>query len=145
MGTKKSGARGASKPATGAKKRGSTTASARSTVSGPSRPRSDARARDALIAKAEGTHAVAAAMPFNANKGAEHGDAAMKPPRGATARPPTPAATGSTLTEVLRSEKTGTGEPNLGFNPGNLPLDRVRTDATDRALTTNQAVPVADN
>jgi catalase len=30
-------------------------------------------------------------------------------------------------------------------NPGNLPLDRVRTDATDRVLTTNQGVPVADN
>ena len=33
----------------------------------------------------------------------------------------------------------------LGQNPGNLPLDRVRVDSTERTLTTNQGVPVADN
>ena len=36
--------------------------------------------------------------------------------------------------------KTGSGQPNLGLNPGNLPLDRVRADATGRVLTTNQGV-----
>jgi catalase len=43
------------------------------------------------------------------------------------------------------STKAGSGQPNLGLNPGNLPLDRVRADATGRVLTTNQGVPVADN
>ena len=35
--------------------------------------------------------------------------------------------------------------PNIGQNPTVGPLDRVRVDSTDRALTTNQGVPVADN
>ena len=33
----------------------------------------------------------------------------------------------------------------MSFTPSNGPLDRVRVDSTDRALTTNQGVPVADN
>jgi catalase len=142
MGTKKSGTPKRPNPE---KQPSASATSARSTVSGPSRQRADTRMRDALLEKADGAEALAAAMPFNANKAAEHGDAAQKPPRGATAKPPTPAATGSTLTEANRSGKTGSGKPNLGFNPGNEPLDRVRTDASERVLTTNQGVPVADN
>ena len=58
---------------------------------------------------------------------------------------PDPSATGSTLTETISSDKAGSGKPRLGFNAGNEPLDRVRVDSSDRALTTNQGVPVADN
>jgi catalase len=127
---------------------GSTT-SARSTVSGPARreTRRDkgSSAADALNQKADGTAQLAAGMPFNANKAGEHGKASAKPQRGTTVAPPHPAVTGSTLTELLPSPKTGTGKLNLGFNPGNLPLDRVRVDSSDRALSTNQGVPVADN
>ena len=43
------------------------------------------------------------------------------------------------------SEKVGSGGPNIGQNPTVGPLDRVRVDSTDRALTTNQGVPIADN
>ncbi|HMJ13302.1 MAG TPA: catalase, partial [Polyangiaceae bacterium] len=45
----------------------------------------------------------------------------------------------------LASPKVGTGKPNLGVNPGSLPLDRVRADSSGKRLTTNQGVPVADN
>ncbi|MDQ2643447.1 MAG: catalase [Myxococcota bacterium] len=143
MGTKKSAPSSrARKPARAG---GEAATSARSTVSGPARARRDDRYRDALVQKLEGTQALAAAMPFNSNKAAEHGSAALKPPRGVTAKPASTSVTGSTLSEAIASDKAGTGKPNLGLNPGNLPLDRVRTDATDRVLTTNQGVPVSDN
>src|SRR5262245_60903333 len=114
--------------------------SARSTVSGPQkggRPNPG----DALAEKMVGTDALVASMPFNVNKAAEHGDG--PPPEGATVPPGDPPVTGSTLTESMPSPKAGAGKPNLGQNPGNLPLDRVRTDATGRPLTTNQGVAVA--
>jgi catalase len=53
--------------------------------------------------------------------------------------------TGSTLTEAYPSRKAGSGKTNLGHNPGNLPLDRVRVDSSERTLTTNLGVPVGDN
>ena len=141
MATKKSSPGSSRGPAAAA-----STTSARSTVSGPARKdRASRDIGDAMIAKMEGTNALAAAMPFNPNKAGEHGKAAFDPQPGATAKPPSPAVTGSTLTEVNQSPKAGTGKPNLGHNPGNLPLDRVRVDSSDRVLTTNLGVPVADN
>ena len=98
---------------------------------------------DAMAAKMDGTEALAAAMPFNANKAGEYGRVAPAP--GATHEASDPRITGSTLTEATASPKTGTGKPRLGVNPGNESLDRVRTDATGRTLTTNHGVPVADN
>jgi catalase len=100
---------------------------------------------DALAKKAEGAEALAAAMPFNASKAGEYGRAAAAPQPGATVEAPEPRATGSTLTEGASSPKAGAGRPRLGFNPGNASLDRARVDASGRALTTNQGVPVADN
>jgi catalase len=120
------------------------TTSSRSTVSGPSRK--DARTpSDELSAKMDETQAVAAGMPFNPNKPSEYGKASFKPPPGATAPVPNSRVTGSTLTEKLASAKVGAGKPQLGHNPGNLPLDRVRVDSSERTLTTNLGVPVADN
>ena len=89
------------------------------------------------------TQALAARMPFNANKEAEHGELPLAPPEGCPSSP-NPAATGSTLTESNESDKAGTAA-RPGFNPGNLPLDRVRVDSGGRVLTTNQGVPIADN
>ena len=43
------------------------------------------------------------------------------------------------------TEKTGSGGRPIGHTPTSGPLDRVRVDSTDRALTTNQGVPIADN
>jgi catalase len=120
-------------------------ASARSTVSGPAHPESEGTSADALLQKLAGTQAVAAQMPFNANKAGEHGKASDMPAPGVTAQVPDASVSGSTLTEAVVSPKLGSGRPNLGLNPGNLPLDRVRTDATNRGLTSNQGVPVGDN
>jgi len=119
--------------------------SSRSTVSGPSRADGGRRvASDPAVAKAAATQALAAGMPYNANKDAEHGAAATSPPAGIVVEPETPAATGSTLTETTESDKAG-GAARLGLNPTNLPLDRVRVDSSARVLTTNHGVPVADN
>lgn len=99
----------------------------------------------ALAEKMVGTEALAAAMPSNTNKAREYGRAAASPAVGLTAEPSSASVTGSSLTENVASSKTGSGKPALGFNAGNLPLDRVRADATGQALTTNQGVPVGDN
>jgi catalase len=121
---------------------GSSQSSARSTVSGPAR-KAGGKFADALVTKIDATEALAEGMPYNENKESEHGDLAAEPPEGQTVEPKDPSATGSTLSESNASAKTG--KPRLGLNPGNLPLDRVRTDSSGRVLTTNQGVPVADN
>jgi len=114
-------------------------------VSGPAHDDGSAAAGDAAVSKSQATAATVAAMPFNPNKAGEYGEAARTPQPGATVPVLDPRATGSTLTENVQSPKVGSGTPNLGFDPGNLPLDRVRVDSSDRQLTTNQGVPVADN
>ncbi len=116
--------------------------SARATVSGPTHRGVPV---DAASAKVAGAEAVAAAFPFNAAKPSEFGQAAMTPATGQAVEPPHPLVGGSTLTEVNASEKVGRGNPQMSFNPGNGPLDRVRVDSGGRVLTTNQGVPVADN
>jgi catalase len=119
---------------------------ARSTVSGPAKPGpGSTAAADSLTAKMEGTQKLAAAMPFNATKASEYGDRAGDAPAGQTAEPPDISVTGSTITESTSSDKAGAGEPRLGVNPGNAPLDRVRVDSSGQALTTNQGVRIADN
>ncbi len=117
----------------------------RSTISGPMHPVSAASAGDPLAIKFDATQKLAADMPYNVNKPLEHGEAAMEPPEGQTATPEDPSASGSTLTEITPSAKAGAGKPQLGTNPTNLPLDRVRVDSSERTLTTNQGVPIADN
>lgn len=120
--------------------------SSRSTVSGPARSdRASAEARDLLVAKTEAAQAMATTLPHNPNKASEYGRASEEPPVGATVPVPDTSATGSTITEGVASAKVGKGAPKLGHNPGNDPLDRVRTDASGQFLTTNQGVKVADN
>lgn len=80
-------------------------------------------------------------MRFNPNKAGEHGAAAYTPQPGATREPSTPAATGSTSTETIGSDKVGSGVPPAGDNPTVAPLDRVRVDGGGQRLTTNQGVP----
>ncbi len=96
-------------------------------------------------AKDAAVDALATACPFNRTKAAEYGKASSTPPVGQTVADVEPIATGSTLTESRPSPKTGAGKPKLGHNPENLPLDRVRVDASGQVLTTNQGMPVADN
>jgi len=130
---------------TGSTKADGASTSARATVSGPARRRNGGATADALERKMEATNQLAAAMPSNPLKPAEYGKAALEPRQGATVEVSDPSATGSTLTETQPSPKAGSGKPPRGFNPGNLPLDRVRVDSGDQKLTTNQGVPVADN
>ena len=116
---------------------------ARATLSGPAR--GGAGSSDLLERKLAGTQALAAGMQYNENKVLEHGEAARQPGAGRTVAAEDPVVTASTVTERTASAKTGEGEPPLGRNPNQGPLERVRTDATGRELTTNQGVTVADN
>ena len=118
--------------------------SARSTVSGPAHG-APADSADAATAKMAATDSLSEAFPHNLAKPSEFGEAARQPAEGQHAEPDDPAVTGSTLTESSASEKLGDGAPNLGVNPLNGPLDRVRVDSGGRVLTTNQGVPIADN
>ena len=119
-------------------------AAARNTDSGPARI-PPAAGGDVLAEKMAQTEALAAAMPFNATKPAEHGFAnATRPQQGATAEPASRLPTGSTLSEENGTEKTGSVAPE-GVNATIEPLDRVRVDSSGRMLTTNQGVAVADN
>jgi catalase len=92
-----------------------------------------------------GTQELAAAFPNNRAKPAEFGKAALNPPAGQFEAPRDPMVGGSTLSETNASGKVGGGNPQVSFNPGSGPLDRVRVDSSGQALTTNQGVPVADN
>ena len=112
--------------------------------SGPSRAPS-ARSGDPAERQAAGADAMSRAMPFNANKAAEHGiDNALSPPTGMQVEPPSDLVGASTLSEGNENDKTGV-PPLPGANPTVDPLDRVRADATGAVLTTNFGVPIADN
>jgi catalase len=101
--------------------------------------------RDPLKKQAARAEPLAAAMPFNSNKTDEYGRDWAAPKPGSRVKVSDPRAIGSTITESGSSPKAGAGRPKLGFNPGNASLDRARVDSSDRVLTTNQGVPVADN
>jgi catalase len=72
-------------------------------------------------------------MPYNASKAQEFGrENAVAPPRGTSTASDLRAASASTLSELQVSAKSGA-------------LDKVRSDATGQALTTNQGVAIGDN
>jgi len=122
-----------------------------STVSGPSstKPPASLGAMDSssptLIDKVKSSFDLAAAMPVNLNKVSEYGELAREPQSSNTVQPGSPAATGSTVTESVASDKVGANQPALGVNATIGSLDRVRADGSDQRLTTNQGVPIADN
>ncbi|MGE0449814.1 MAG: catalase [Vicinamibacterales bacterium] len=128
-----------------APKAGSAVRNSRTTVSGPA----DASTNDHGDVAAERlvvTQDVAAAFTFNAIKAAEYDpDAATDPPRGPAVKARDPIAGASTVSELNGSDKVGSGGAIVGLNATVGPLDRVRVDSTDRPLTTNQGVGVADN
>jgi catalase len=124
------------------------------TVSGPSVPPVagdtaglDTEAQRKLATHKAGQQGLAADMPFNALKRAEHGqDSARHPQEGVHGEEAIDnEVSGSTVSEDVSSDKLGDGVPRPGHNPGNGPLDRVRVDSQGRALTTNQGVKIADN
>ena len=116
-----------------------------STDSGPAHDPADGMKDGEGVAKAAAVGKMASAMPHNPNKQAEHGhDNALAPPEGATAKPPSRDATGSTLAEKNHTDKYG--KPAApGVNAAGGSLERVRADPEGQPLTTNQGVKVADN
>jgi catalase len=122
-----------------------------STVGGPSDPTPPESLgavtpeSERLLEKVSEDAELAARIPFNAVKPLEYGEAAFTPHRGETRTPDTPLATASSTTEDISSRKLGDGAPDIGENPLNGPLDRVRVDDSGRELSTNQGVKVADN
>jgi catalase len=125
-----------------------------STISGPSTvafTRDDAQQlptpeQQLLGTRQAGTQALAAAMPSNPLKPAEHGlDNGHAPQAGATQTPSDEIVTSSSVNEDTASDKLGKGSVRPGYNPTNEPLDRVRVDSGGQALSTNQGVPVGDN
>jgi len=100
---------------------------------------------DPVLAQANGTQALVASMPHNANKNLDFGrDNALNPPVGLTAEAPSDAVSASTLSEVNINAKTG--EP---ASPGGHAIDgrlaQARVDGSKQVLTTNQGVAIADN
>ncbi|HZV66450.1 MAG TPA: catalase [Telluria sp.] len=122
-----------------------------STMAGPSDAKpptslgTDNPVAEHLLEKVVADEQLAAQMPFNPTKPLEYGEASRQPHPGATRTPATPLATASTSTEFIASSKVGDGHPDIGLNPTNGPLDRVRVDDSKRVLTTNQGVPVSNN
>ena len=100
---------------------------------------------DPVMAQADATQALVAAMPHNANKALDSGrDNAVHPPVGLTAAPTSDLASASTLTEVNVSAKTGSpASPGVHALDGRLAQARV--DGSGQVLTTNQGVAIADN
>ncbi|HSC63889.1 MAG TPA: catalase, partial [Caldimonas sp.] len=106
----------------------------------------DTRAQQRLATQKIGAQASAAAMPANPLKAGEHGlERGHAPKAGKPVKPHDPVDGASTVTEDAVSAKVGHGQPALGHNPGNAPLDRVRVDSGGQVLTTNMGVAVADN
>jgi catalase len=103
------------------------------------------RTNDVVAKQASASDDLVAAMPYNSIKELEYGhDNGLAPPPGATVEPDSKALTASTATEEIGTAKTGGAAP-LGTNATVASLDRVRVDASDQPLTTNQGVRIADN
>lgn len=103
------------------------------------------RTDDIVAEQANASDEFVAATSYNSIKELEYGhDNAVAPPAGATVEPGSSTLTASTTTEETGTEKTG-GAAQSGTNATTGSLDRVRVDASDRPLTTNQGVPIGDN
>ncbi|SDG00825.1 catalase [Pseudomonas seleniipraecipitans] len=97
----------------------------------------------AVIEQKRATGETVDAMPHNATKAAEYGEASGRPPQGATAGCPFSVGA-STVSEANRNEKTGDA-PQQGVNAATGHLPRVRADSGGQGMTTNLGVPIGDN
>ena len=103
------------------------------------------RTNDIVAAQARAANDLVAAIPFNAAKKYEYGQAnALSPRKGVDVKLTTTALTASTRSEQKSSAKTG-GSAVPGANATIASLDRVRVDANGQVLTTNQGVAISDN
>ncbi|MFN3712763.1 MAG: catalase [Alcanivoracaceae bacterium] len=103
------------------------------------------RTNDIVAEQASASDDMASAMPENSNKDLEYGyDNAVSPSTGPTVSPSSLTLTASTVTEEHGNEKTG-AVPLPGANQQDGAMDNARADASERALTTNQGLPISDN
>lgn len=103
------------------------------------------RTNDIVAKQANASEDLVGAIPYNSNKELEHGhDNAVAPAPGITVEPDSSALTASTNTELEGTAKTG-GAATLGANATTASLERVRVDASEQLLTTNQGVAIGDN
>ncbi|MBL8301906.1 MAG: catalase [Ideonella sp.] len=120
-------------------------------VSGPSHPAIDPDtladpSLRRLARQKDGAERLAQATPANPIKHGEFGHAhGHAPLPGEPVEADDDVVTASTVQEGTASEKLGDGVAMPGVNPANGPLDRVRVDSRDQALTTNLGVPIGDN
>jgi catalase len=111
------------------------------TMSGPTRR---IQSSTQLADHAADQQALAAAMPFNANKPHEYGmQGARQPAEGAHEGMPSPRAGAGTLSETNESLKTGA--PTLKAQALEGSLEGKRVNSADQILTTNQGVPISNN
>lgn len=97
----------------------------------------------AVIEQKRATGETVDAMPHNANKADEYGEASSKPRPGAAVGCPFSVGA-STVSETNTNEKTGDA-PEQGINSASGHLPRVRADSGGQGMTTNLGVPIADN
>ena len=103
------------------------------------------RSNDIVAEQATASDDFVAKMAYNRSKEREYGhENAAAPPTGETIEPGSDSLTASTATEDTESAKTGGAAPR-GRNANVVSLNRVRVDASDQGLTTNQGVRIADN
>lgn len=103
------------------------------------------RSNDVVAEHAAASDELVAAMPHNPVKELEYGqENALQPAPGKTVEPGSIKLTASTTTESDGTTKTGGPAPE-GKNSTITSLERVRVDASDQPLTTNQGVPISDN
>jgi catalase len=124
---------------------GQTLVSSRAAQSTSNSPALSPTSPDDADAKLRGTEELARAFAHNANKPGEQDLVAQHPAAGKHVSIDDIRISGSTLSEANSSAKTGSGQPTLAFNTGNMSLDRARTDSSGRPLTTNFGVSIADN
>lgn len=98
-----------------------------------------------LLKKVSGQQQLVQQIPANPNKASEYGDDARCPLMGYTQPSPSIEATASTSSEVIASDKTGSGKIAASNNATISSLDRVRVGSDNQALTTNQGVPIGNN
>lgn len=111
------------------------------TASGPSHP---GLPKNASAKHAADQQTLAANRTANESKAAEYGqDNALEPVEGARAETPSSTACASTLSESNASPKTGRAQLEPAGIGGSL--ERVRVNAAEQALTTNQGVAISDN
>ncbi len=111
----------------------------------PGRAAEVLKTNDVVMQQASASDGFVAEMPYNSTKAMEYGhDNGVAPPAGVTMQPDSAALIASTTTEQSGTAKTG-GAAASGTNPTVASLDRVRVDAAEQPLTTNQGVRVGDN